>query len=65
MRMLTRNASSSRAATSAGSDATRPTIADMLTLVTKYAHNSKCWKELTDVVAVYITKDMLPIYTVV
>ena len=64
MRTPTRNASNSSAATSAGSDATQPMIADTLTLVMKYAHNSKRWKELTDAVTFYITQDKLPVYTV-
>ena len=59
-----RNATSSSTTSSAGSSAAQPTITDTLTLATKYARNSKRWKELTDAVTFYITKDMLPMYTV-
>ena len=64
VRAPTRGVSTSGAATSSGSDSTQPTIADALTLATKYPLNSKRWKELTNAITFYITKDMLSLYTV-
>ena len=46
------------------SPAMQSTIVDSLVLATKYARNSKRWKELTDAITHCIAKDMLPIYTV-
>ena len=54
----------SRTATPAPAASSQPTLQETLTTAQAYERKGAKWKELTDAVTYFITKDSLPIYTV-